>query len=308
MSYVTPNSDIEIFKNIPWDNTYEHTLYFVGQGNNTASYYQNLLFSNLRSIVQLQRKYQPRRYTAYSYQRKNINTIKLNEHPDDIYDYNYMRFKNTSHGNKWFYAFINDVEYVNENTALIHYEIDVLQTYLDEMELKESYVERKHTATDVIGENLEPEPLDFGEYVNLSLETPWNFNNYSLLMFYADADTIDVDPGNSVTIEITDIIRDTDTNILSIKFDFYGDTDWGEDDITWETQNIPVGTMTYNFDGNDQRLDVINVGESNTIIQGIIKIKFESRTYGIDIFENNSFSMQNYNIGDTITLPRVEGD
>ena len=62
------------------------------------------------------------------------------------YDYlvnegaNYLIFNN---GYKDVYAFIIDKEYISKDVTMLHYEVDVLNTYLFDFELKESYVERK---------------------------------------------------------------------------------------------------------------------------------------------------------------------
>lgn len=298
MAYVTPNSDIEIFKNIPWDNTYEHTLYFVGQGNNTASYYQNLVFTAMYSIVPLRAKYGVKKYSAYSYQRKNKNTIKLNEHPDDIYNYNYMRFKNTSHGNKWFYAFINDVEYVNENTALIHYEIDVLQTYIDEMIFKESFVERKHTTTDIIGENLEPEPLDFGDYVNLTSETPWNFQDYELIMFVASADKNDVDV-KSVVCEVTKEV-DTDLHVSHYTFSFI-DPEFGTTVVEFHDHSGTINNIPYTFTNG---ILTIQTDDDVTVPADELRIAVSSFDYGDGSIGNVQFYTGNISVqsGGTVTF------
>ena len=72
-------------------------------------------------------------------------------------------FQNTAYGNKWFYAFINNVEYINNVTTEITYTIDVIQTWYFDYTLGTCFVEREHTLTDVVGENTVPEPVDGGE-------------------------------------------------------------------------------------------------------------------------------------------------
>ena len=68
-------------------------------------------------------------------------------------------FRNTSFGNKIFYAFITDVEYVNNETSLITYSIDNIQTYFFDVSFNSSYVEREHSITDNIGDSITPEPV-----------------------------------------------------------------------------------------------------------------------------------------------------
>ena len=84
---------------------------------------------------------------------------------DDIYKCNYMMFRNTAYGNKWFYAFITGIEYVNDNCTNVTFEIDVMQTWFFVHNMDACFVEREHPVTDEIGEHYEPENVDTGEYV-----------------------------------------------------------------------------------------------------------------------------------------------
>ena len=83
---------------------------------------------------------------------------------DNIYDCNYLMFQNTNFGNKWFYAFINSVEYINNDVAEIQFEIDDIQTWFFDFDFNSTYVLRQHSYTDIIGENILPEPVMIGEY------------------------------------------------------------------------------------------------------------------------------------------------
>lgn len=154
--YIEPNSTIELFSRIPLNPDYSDTLLFDSPEAQTA--YFGL---------------QPNKFTFHrnSYQRSGRGWCKLEAKIGDIINCNYMRFKNTNHSDKWFYAFIIDEpQYINENTVLIKYAIDIMQTYAFDYELTECFVEREHSATDVIGENLQEEPVDLGDYVALSTE------------------------------------------------------------------------------------------------------------------------------------------
>lgn len=147
--YIAPDSDIKILHNVPLDNTYEHTIYFA---NATAQY---TYFNGLS-------KYS---FTDQSYARVQRGFLKLQRKAEDLYDCNYLMFRNTAFGTKWFYAFIKSVEYVNNVTSMIEFEIDVIQTWFFDFSFQKCFVEREHTVTDVIGEHIEPEPVECGEYV-----------------------------------------------------------------------------------------------------------------------------------------------
>lgn len=154
---ISPESKIYILSNIPIDNTYDNTLYFTNAEN------QNNYFLS-------KAKYNRSNYT---YQRSNSNTIRVDIRTENLYDCNYLLFQNSAFGTKWFYAFITSVDYVNNETSDIHYEIDVMQTWFFDYAMEQCFVEREHTASDVIGEHIEAEPVSTGEYV---------FNDYSQIM------------------------------------------------------------------------------------------------------------------------------
>lgn len=139
--YIEPNSTIKILKNVPLDNTYKHSLYFASIST------QNTYFAGKAKYT----------LTKQSYQRVVKGKMRVQLCADDIYDCNYMMFNNTTFGQKWFYAFITGIEYVNNVTSEITFEIDSLQTYFFDTELLACYVEREHSATDAIGDNLVPE-------------------------------------------------------------------------------------------------------------------------------------------------------
>ena len=110
-------------------------------------------------------------FTAQQYQRVNKNTLKVAVCADDVMYCNYIMFKNngtlngsTKYANKWYYAFAH-VQYINEYACEVVYEIDDIQTWMFDYEFDYCYVEREHSATDVAGDNLQPEPVDTGELV-----------------------------------------------------------------------------------------------------------------------------------------------
>lgn len=147
--YIEPQTNVKLLRNVPLDNTYEHTIYFSSVGAQ-SSYFSGLTKYNL---------------TNYTYQRVNSNQIRVARKADDLYDCNYIMFQNSAFGSKWFYAFVTSVEYVNNETATITYELDVMQTWFFDCEPTMCYVEREHSVTDGIGENIIPENIDTGEYV-----------------------------------------------------------------------------------------------------------------------------------------------
>lgn len=180
--YIAPNSNIKILQNVPLEKDYINTLYFAG----VTSQYNYFLTKVKYNLL------------TQSYQRVNKGVCRVNYKAEDLYDCNYMMFQNTSFGTKWFYAFIDRIEYINNVTSDIYYTIDVMQTWLSEMVLTRCFVEREHSETDVIGENVVAEPLDTGEFV---------FNYYEKL--WADLDEM------GIMIVISDTQLSTDGNLVN---------------------------------------------------------------------------------------------
>lgn len=146
---IEPKTDIRLLTGIPLDPTYNHTIRF------TDATAQSTYFAN-KTKHQLSRQ---------TYQRVQRGYAKVQLSADDCYDCNYMMFRNTSYGSKWFYAFITGVEYLNDNACYITFVLDVMQTWWFDFTIRDSMVVREHSATDAIGDNILPEPVKLGEYV-----------------------------------------------------------------------------------------------------------------------------------------------
>ena len=159
--YIEPNTNIRILKDFPLDTTYDHTIYFSSATAQT-NYFAGLTKYNLNN---------------QTYQRVKRGYARVQRKAEDLYDCNYMMFQNSAYGNKWFYAFITSVEYVNNVTSEITFEIDDIQTWFFDFTLDQCFVEREHTITDNIGEHIEAESVEMGEYV---------FNDYKPIINMKD--------------------------------------------------------------------------------------------------------------------------
>lgn len=132
--YIAPNTTIKILRNVPLDLTYDHTIYFAPDSyGNTAQY--NFFSSKTKYTL-----------TEQSYQRVKRGWVRVGIVADNLYDCNYIMFQNTNFGNKWFYAFIKTVEYINNAVSEIEFEIDVMQTWNSNYTLDRCFVEREHSA------------------------------------------------------------------------------------------------------------------------------------------------------------------
>ena len=171
MAYVQPNSIIQIFQGINLDNRYLHTIYFASEQA------QNTWFTS-----KVFKTYQQQSYTRYT-----RNQIKLKEDATNLLGCSYLRFKNDRNVDKWFYAFITAIEYINENTTLVTYEIDVMQTwFIQGGSVSPCMVLREHVNDDTFGLHLEEEPIGSEVYecdsVPYTSEDGLLFNDYKLIV------------------------------------------------------------------------------------------------------------------------------
>ena len=72
-------------------------------------------------------------------------------------------FQNPNFGSKWFYAFIDSVEYVSNNTTYVYFTIDEMTTWFFDYSLPACMVEREHVTSDSSSNWLQPEPIDGGD-------------------------------------------------------------------------------------------------------------------------------------------------
>lgn len=171
--YVEPNSTVYLMKNVPLDPTYQHTVLFSSK-EQQANTFLGFTTSDLTFVNQ-------------SYQRHGRGYIKIATNVGNVLNCNYMMFRNynseTMTYDRWFYAFVTDVEYVNEATTLIRYEIDIMQTWLFDYSLDPVFVEREHSSTDVAGDNLIDDRLERGEYVFRDFLPTNKLNEYGIVVY-----------------------------------------------------------------------------------------------------------------------------
>lgn len=145
MAAVTPSSDLYLLQ-CPIEIDNKNQINFA----NTTTQYN--YFFGLNKIGA----------TNFSYQRKD-STIRYPAHIDSIRHYNYVMYRNDNYSNKWFYAFIEEMEYLNDSTTLIKIKTDVYQTWQFDLTFKRCFVEREHVNNDTIGKHTLDEGLPTGE-------------------------------------------------------------------------------------------------------------------------------------------------
>ena len=150
MAVITPNTDVILLK-VPLEMDEVNQLTFA---NATAQY--NYFNSLPKYVIE---------EGDFTYQRKD-NTIRFPAQYDDILQYNYVMYRNTSYSDKWFYAFITGIEYLNDNVTAIGIKTDVWQTWCFNLTYKPVFVEREHVNDDTVGLHTVPEGLQTGEYIS----------------------------------------------------------------------------------------------------------------------------------------------
>lgn len=103
-------------------------------------------------------------FDNYTYIKKD-NAVNVGVNIDEIIDCNYLFYKNVGFSNKWYFCFITNMEYVNENCTKITFETDCFQTWYFQIQYKPTFVEREHVNDDTVGLNILEENLQLGEYV-----------------------------------------------------------------------------------------------------------------------------------------------
>lgn len=147
--YIAPDSTIKILHNVPLDKTYEHTIHFVTQEAQLEYFNSKVKYT----------------LTDYTYQRMERDYIRVAKKTEDLYDCNYVMYQNSAFGNKWFFAFLDQPNYINNEVCELQITIDVMQTWRFDYILEPCFVERMTPKRDFIGDNIVPEPAELGELV-----------------------------------------------------------------------------------------------------------------------------------------------
>ena len=96
---------------------------------------------------------------------------------------NYMAFQNPDFSNKWFFAWIDRIEYKSEKAIEIYYTIDHWATWYDDINLNPVLVEREHTNDDTFGNNNLAEPVRSSNII-VSHNDRVDFTDYEIIVFF----------------------------------------------------------------------------------------------------------------------------
>lgn len=140
----TPTTALRLL-DTPLESDYRNTLWFPNREAQT-SYFLG------RTI---------KTYNSFQYIKKN-NTIVVDGEVDLLYNCNYIMYQNNNFTNKWFYAFIDRIEWASNSSVRLYVSTDVIQTWFFDITYYDSYVDRCHSDTDVAGDNIVPEDFSVG--------------------------------------------------------------------------------------------------------------------------------------------------
>ena len=169
-----PNGTIKIYHDVPLDSSYVHSY-------NSADW--NTPFA---TAIESFRKYT---LPAQSYSRLTEGSVRVEIFKGDLISCNYMQITNGINGENFpYWCFITDVEYVNNTTSDIYFQIDYLQTYWDRFTIPANFIVREHIPVneDVIGASIVPENLGLGDLIihNSYWRTVGSNNNMYVVVMY----------------------------------------------------------------------------------------------------------------------------
>lgn len=165
------NGDIRIYQGVK----------FTKDSNNVLNHNQSTLLTDLNPWL-------VDSLTNVSFIRETTNRIKV---PFSYYNCsrcNYMAIRNYPYSGIWTFAFIDQIEYVNEGTTYLYYTIDHFHTWYEFLYYKSVKIVREHESES--GPlNLIPEPVTPSQLVQDDIYRG-NLGGYSIVMCYTDSQNL----------------------------------------------------------------------------------------------------------------------
>lgn len=144
-------TSVWLCKDVPLNNTYTNVLDWTSWAEEHAYFRGKKAFEAVNQSYQREDKY-----------------VRFPANKETIDACNYLVFQNTAYSDKWFYAFITEIKYINDNCSQVYFEIDVWSTYWESITIHQCFVEREHVlpADDIAGNYLLDEGFALGDYIN----------------------------------------------------------------------------------------------------------------------------------------------
>ena len=124
----------------------------------------------------------------YSFIKVGENRISVGIPYNTCLKANYIAMQNPYYDNKWFFAFIDSIEYSSEKSTIINYTIDELSTWHDYYTPSNCFVIREHVNDDEFGKHTVPENLEYGDYIYNDEYTTYFGDKDSTLICFAISD------------------------------------------------------------------------------------------------------------------------
>ena len=144
--------------------TFQSEIY-LAKGIKLDRDYNNVLNYTPQQMLSYVQSKQTAHASDYSFIRET-GAISVGFDYSICLEANYIAFQNKSYSNRWFFAWIDSVTYINDGTTELTYTIDSWSTYFSELDCSNKrFIIRQHALTDVAGDNTIPENLELGEFV-----------------------------------------------------------------------------------------------------------------------------------------------
>jgi len=177
---IAPNTTIK-FVNVPIEIDNKNQINF------TSKQAQLNYFNSIPNIITIE---------DCTYQRKD-GYVRVPRSFDTMQTYNYCFYQNTSYSEKWFFAFVERIEYSSTDMCYVYIKTDVWQTYQFDIKFKRCFVEREHVNDDTVGLHTLPENVELGEYICNSHTKDTTMDSYANDLCFIIASTSEILAGDA---------------------------------------------------------------------------------------------------------------
>lgn len=166
---------LKLFTGVPLDREGQHTIWFRRPGlTNEGQAYRERQINFFNRYFLRQADY------PVQFNRVTDGEVQVKGTFENLDDVNYIALSNVppdSGSERWHYAFVDKVQYINQNTVKIYYTLDPLQCYQDAIQFGECFLERQHipASDDTPGSNLVPDSIPYGDYVYQNVQADNTF-------------------------------------------------------------------------------------------------------------------------------------
>ena len=215
-------------------------------------------------------------------------TLRLPAKYGETFTANYMAFQNPTYNNKWFFAWVDKIEYISNLTIQVDFTIDYWSTYFQDLTLLDCFVERETVSDDTIGANTLDENLDVGRISCLETIKDAGLGEYFFIGMFTNYDpNADTTTSSSIVI-YNRIVYGQGIKLFLIQdiTDFSNVTEFirilnGSQNATIEDIKdifiIPYSAI------NMTDLSSVNFGTDDAFVYYLMSSKLEPKTYTTSI-------------------------